>query len=84
MVVCVRVLLWTCTLLTHVVWSCSHLKVDLSEENSKGSYFRIMPRFKVRTEGERIRLNDQVPTACMLVYCDCRCDGFVLPCAGCA
>ena len=38
----------------------SHLKVDLSEEITRGSWFRIMPRFKVRAEGDPIRGNDQV------------------------
>ena len=36
------------------------MKVDLSEEVTRSSWFRIMPRFKVRAEGDPIRGNDQV------------------------
>ena len=38
----------------------SQLKVDLSEEITRASWFRIMPRFKVRTEGDPIRMEDLV------------------------
>jgi hypothetical protein len=38
----------------------SHLRVDLHEDTTKHSWFRIMPRYKVHTEGDRIRMNDQV------------------------
>ncbi|RUP51639.1 inositol 1,4,5-trisphosphate/ryanodine receptor-domain-containing protein [Jimgerdemannia flammicorona] len=33
-----------------------HLRVDLTRE--PGGYFRIMPRFKIRVEGEPVRLGD--------------------------
>ncbi len=35
--------------------------MDLHSETTKHSWFRIMPRYKVHTEGDRIRMNDQVP-----------------------
>ena len=38
----------------------SHLKVDLSSETTRNSWFRIMPRYKVRAEGDRVRMNDQI------------------------
>jgi hypothetical protein len=38
---------------------CSNLKVELSEHTNKFAWFRIMPKFKVRTEGDQIRVFDQ-------------------------
>lgn len=36
------------------------MRVDLDRATSKSSWFRIMPRFKVRAEGEPVRMGDQV------------------------
>ncbi len=44
-----------------VLGAHSHLRVDLHSETTKHSWFRIMPRYKVHAEGDRIRMNDQVP-----------------------
>lgn len=38
----------------------SHLRVDLSETIERRSFFRMMPRFKLRTEGDPVRVNDQI------------------------
>ena len=36
------------------------MKVDLSPETTKHTFFRIMPRYKVRAEGDFVRIADQV------------------------
>lgn len=38
----------------------SNMKVDLHEHSVRNSWFRIMPRYKVRAEGDNVRLGDQV------------------------
>lgn len=49
-------------------WSLfSHLRVDLHEETTKHSWFKIMPRYKVHAEGDRIRMNDQVRVCVFLI-----------------
>ena len=41
----------------------SFLRVDISEETNKFSYLRLMPKYKVRAEGDNIRMADQVSLA---------------------
>lgn len=36
------------------------MKVDLDPNNWRQCWFRIMPRYKVRAEGDYIRMNDQI------------------------
>ena len=36
------------------------LQVELCEHNSKKAQFRIMPRFKVKSEGDLVQVSDQV------------------------
>eukprot|EP00050_Salpingoeca_kvevrii_P002520 m.196116 g.196116 ORF g.196116 m.196116 type:complete len:2530 (-) comp10628_c0_seq6:379-7968(-) len=38
----------------------SHMHVDLSANLSRHAWFRIMPRYKVRAEGDIVRLHDQI------------------------
>lgn len=38
----------------------SCLRVELSKEGTKDCWFKVMPRFKVRFEGEKVRKNDQI------------------------
>jgi len=45
----------------------SHLKVELHQYTNKFAWFRIMPKFKVRTEGDQIRVEDQVSRSIALI-----------------
>lgn len=36
------------------------MRVELDPVVSRSSWFRIMPRYKVRAEGERVRMGDRV------------------------
>eukprot|EP00043_Microstomoeca_roanoka_P019214 m.213666 g.213666 ORF g.213666 m.213666 type:complete len:2617 (+) comp16958_c0_seq4:400-8250(+) len=38
----------------------SNMRIELEQAVSRYSYFRIMPRYKVRAEGEYIRMGDQI------------------------
>lgn len=38
----------------------SNMRVEMESLNSKNAWFRIMPRYKVRAEGDYVRTNDQV------------------------
>ena len=38
----------------------SNMKVDMSSDSSKHTWFKVMPRYKVRAEGDHVRMVDQV------------------------
>jgi hypothetical protein len=42
----------------------SHLQVNLATASSVG-YFRIMPRYRIRVDGEPVRLGDTVAIQCV-------------------
>jgi hypothetical protein len=63
---------WSAASLQHAYApTISHLRVDLDQDVTKLSLWRIQPRFKVRTEGDRIRINDQVGVSVWAIRFPC-------------
>lgn len=44
----------------------SNMRVEFDDKTSRQSWFRIMPRYKVRSESDNIRMNDQVRISAVL------------------
>lgn len=46
-----------------LIATTSNMRIELDEKTSRHSWFRVMPRYKVRAESDEIQMNDQVRPA---------------------